>query len=251
MATVKGRVALITGAANDEGEAISLKLAKEQAKVVVADLNLTKVDALVKKMANEGLQVEGLAVDVTNPSQVKKAVDGIAKKLGSIDILVNCIDYANGKAISGSSIEDWDASLKMNVNPVVLFCQNVIPEMREKKYGRIVNLGSLAYLGVPGKANYSAAKSAVFGLTRSLALELAKEGITVNSLVKGDISHSGSEISEEKQAKVAKGIPVQRLGSPDDVAYAAFYLTSDESKYVTGQTLFVCGGKSLYSSMSV
>ena len=123
--------------------------------------------------------------------------------------------------------------------------------MREKKHGRIVNVGSIEYLGVPGKANYSAAKSAIFGLTRSLALELAKEGITVNSLVKGDIMDPASEMSEEEQAKVAKGIPVQRLGRSDDVAYAACYFASDDSKYVTGQTLFVCGGKSLHSSMSV
>ncbi len=251
MATVKGRVALITGAANDVGEGVSLKLAKEQAKVVITDPDSSKIDALVKKMANEGFEVEGIVVDTAKPSAVKEAVEGVAAKYGAIDILMNCADYANGKAISEISAEDWNISLKMNLNPLVLFCQYAVSKMRDKNHGRIINLGSLAYLGGPGKANYSAAKSAIFGLTRSLALELAKEGITVNSLVKGDISHSGSEMSEEEQSKVAKGIPVQRLGIPDDVAYAAFYLASDESKYVTGQTLFVCGGKSLYSSMSV
>ena len=251
MGTVKGRVALITGAANDEGEAISLRLAKKQAKVVVADSNSTKVEALVKKMSDEGFQVEGLVVDTAKPSEVKETVDGVTAKYGAIDILVNCTDYANSKAVSEISAEDWDISLKMNLNPVVLFCQYSIPKMREKKHGRIINLGSLAYLGSPGKANYSAAKSAIFGLTRSLALELAKEGVTVNSLVKGDIMDTASEMSEDEQAKAAKGIPVQRLGNPDDLAYASYYFASDESKYVTGQTLFVCGGKSLYSSMSV
>jgi 3-oxoacyl-[acyl-carrier protein] reductase/2-[hydroxy(phenyl)methyl]-succinyl-CoA dehydrogenase BbsC subunit len=104
---------------------------------------------------------------------------------------------------------------------------------------------------MPGKADYSAVKSGVFGLTRSLALELARDGITVNSVVKGEIRESRVTLTEEELAQAAGRMPVKKLGTPDDVAYAACFMASDSSKYITGQTLFVCGGKSLYSSMSV
>jgi 3-oxoacyl-[acyl-carrier protein] reductase/2-[hydroxy(phenyl)methyl]-succinyl-CoA dehydrogenase BbsC subunit len=251
MSVVKDRVALVAGATNDVGEAICLGLGKGQAKVVVVDSDAGKVDALVSKMSDAGLQAEGVVVDMTNSLDVKQAIDSLAEKFGAIDILVNCMDSGNGKGIAEASDEDWNTSLNMNLTPVYLFCKYVVPKMREKKYGRIINMSDLNYLGMPGQANYAAAKSGIFGLTRGLALELGKEGITVNSIVKGDIKESGVEMSEEDLAKAAGRMPVKRLGNADDVAYAACFFASDTSKYLTGQTLFVCGGKSLYSSMSV
>jgi 3-oxoacyl-[acyl-carrier protein] reductase/2-[hydroxy(phenyl)methyl]-succinyl-CoA dehydrogenase BbsC subunit len=112
-------------------------------------------------------------------------------------------------------------------------------------------MNCLEYLGWPGKANYSAAASGIFGLTRSLALELAKDDITVNCLSRGDILYPEAGLAEEAAAKLADAQPVKRLGTPEDVANAVGFFASEASKYITGQTLFVCGGKSLYFSMSV
>jgi len=251
MFTIKDRVALIAGSTDDVGQAISVDLAKKGAKVVLVDPDSDKLELLVNKLKDKGIQAEKITINTTDPSAVKAAVDQAAQKFGTIDILINNIDHENGIPISESSLQDWENSLKENVSPVVLFSLNVIPRMREKEHGRIVNIGSLSYLGFPNKSNYCTSKSALFGLTRSFALELAKDGITVNQVLKGDIKGTEEGMSEEDEAKAAKGIPVQHLGKPEDVAYAVSYLASDESKYVTGQTLFVCGGKSLYSSMSV
>lgn len=251
MFTIKDRVALIVGATDDVGQAISIDLAGKGARVAMVDSDSDKLELLVNKVKSSGNEAEKIAIDTTNPSEVKTAIDQIVKKYGTLDILINNIDSDQGFPISDSSFENWENSLKENLNPVVLFSLNVIPGMREKKYGRIINIGSSSYLGFPNKSNYCTSKSALFGLTRSFALELAKDGITVNQVLKGDIKGTASGISEEDEAKAAKGHPVQRLGTPEDVAYAVSYFASDPSKYVTGQTLFVCGGKSLYSSMSV
>jgi 3-oxoacyl-[acyl-carrier protein] reductase/2-[hydroxy(phenyl)methyl]-succinyl-CoA dehydrogenase BbsC subunit len=251
MFVFKDRVALIAGAANDVGEAIALRLGKGDAKLVLADSDSSKVDEIMKKLANAGVQAEGLVVDMENSSDIKKAVDSVVDKLGTIDILVNCMDHANGKPISDCSAADWEDSIKKNLAPVFMFCEEVVSGMKEKKHGRIINLSDLNYLGMPGKANYAAAKSGIFGLTRALALELAKDAITVNCVVKGDLKPSGVEMSEEELAKAAGRMPVKKLGNPVDVAYAVGYFASDTSSYTTGQMLFVCGGKSIYSSMSI
>jgi 3-oxoacyl-[acyl-carrier protein] reductase/2-[hydroxy(phenyl)methyl]-succinyl-CoA dehydrogenase BbsC subunit len=121
--------------------------------------------------------------------------------------------------------------------------------MRKNSHGRIISIGSLDYLGWQGKANYSAARSAIFGFTRSLALELAKSGITVNYVAKGEIA--AAPLSEEDTARIKEVVPVQRAGKPEDVASVVGFFASDASSYLTGQTLFVCGGKSIYFSMSV
>ncbi len=145
--------------------------------------------------------------------------------------------------------DDWNKSFQANLDPLFLFCSDVIPRMRDKKYGRVINIGNIDYLGQKGMSNYSAVKSAIFGFTRSLALEVGKEKITVNAVIKGDVSNPN--LSEEASEKLAGSIPVKKLGTPEDVAYAVAYFASDTSKYVTGQTLFVCGGKSIHSSMSI
>ncbi len=247
---MKDRTALIVGAANDVGRAISIRFARLGAKLVLIDSDRQKLDEVAGKVAEAGSGAESIAVDWANSGAVKIAVDEVARKYGSIDILVNNIDHKDGVPISESTIETWERSLTVNVTPLVSFCLNVIPIMRNKKYGRIVNVGSLEYLGTANQANYSTAKSAIFGLTRSLALELAKEGITVNQILKGDVKTAESSLSAEAEEQSAARLPVQRLGTPDDIAYAVSYFAAGTSSYVTGQNLIVCGGKSIYSSMS-
>jgi 3-oxoacyl-[acyl-carrier protein] reductase/2-[hydroxy(phenyl)methyl]-succinyl-CoA dehydrogenase BbsC subunit len=247
---MKDRTALIVGAANDIGGAISVRFAKLGARVVLIDADRQKLDMVSALVTAAGAAAEIIAVDGADSGAVKSAVEAVAKKYGSIHILVNAIDHRDGVPITEGTMETWERSLKENITPLVSFSLNVIPVMKNQKYGRIVNIGSLDYLGTPKQANYSTAKSAIFGLTRSFALELAKDGITVNQILKGDVKTAEYPLSPEEEEKGAAQLPVQRLGEPEDIAYAAAYLASDLSGYVTGQNLIVCGGKSIYSSMS-
>lgn len=249
MEVVKNRVALIAGATNEIGQAISLRFATGGAKVAVTDTDQDKVDNLVSRIKDGGGEAIGVVVDPTKAEEVKKAVEEVGARFGRIDILVNNVDDPDCKKVSEMTKEDWDRAIDKNLTPVFLFTQEVISKMRENKYGRVVSIGSLDYLGWQGKANYAAARSALFGFTRSLALETAKEGITVNYVAKGEISTA--ELSEEETARIKEVIPVQRVGKPEDVACAVGFFASDTSNYLTGQTLFVCGGKSIHFSMSV
>ena len=249
MEVVKDRVALITGATNKIGEAICLRLAKGGAKIAVTDTDQAKVDGLVSKIKDNGGEAIGLVADPTKADEVKKVTSDVLGKYAKIDILVNNVDDSMDKGIADLSDDDWEQVFKNNVDTVFLFSREVIPKMREKQYGRVINVGSLDYLGWPGKSGYSAAKSAVFGFTRSLALEMARDDITINSLAVSDMADPG--LSEEEVAKLTECIPAQRMGKPEDVANAVGFFSSDTSKYLTGQTLFVCGGKSMHFSMSV
>ena len=248
---INSRVALIVGAADSIGEAIGIRLGKAGASVVLVDSDAGKLDETVKKIADVGVKVEGKAIDIKDPNQVQDLITDIINRFGSIDILINAVDYVNCKAIADASVDDWDAAIDNNLPPIFLFSKYVIPKMQAKKYGRIVNISEITYLGMPGTSNYAAAKSGIFGFTRALALELAKDGITVNTVIKGDINMERRELSEEELQKATSAIPVKRLGMPEDVAYAVSYFVSDTSSYTTGQMFFVCGGKSMYSSMSI
>ncbi len=250
MEVVKDRVVLISGATDEAGQAMSLRFAKKGAKVVVTDTDQGKVDNLVSEIRQEGAEAFGLVADPEKPDEVKMVVTQAVSKFGKVDVLVNNVDTSEGKGIADLSDDDWHKSLTTNLDPMFFFCREVIPQMRQNKYGRVINMGNLEYIGWPGKANYSASKSAIFGFTRSLALEVAKDDITVNCVAKGGAFES-SDMSEEDAAKLAKGLPVQRLGKPEDIAGAVAFFASDASPYATGQTLFVCGGKSMYFSMSI
>ena len=250
MEIVKNRVALISGVADAVGQAVALRFAKNGAKVVVTDADKGKADEIAAKIKADGGEALAVAADPTNPAQVKKVVSEAKAKFGKIDILVNNVETYEGKGIADLSDEDWHQSVRSNMDPMFFFCREVIPGMREQKYGRVINMGNLEYVGWPGKANYSATKSAIFGFTRSLALETAKSDITVNCVAKGGAFESPG-LSQEQVEKLAASMPVQRLGKSEDVARAVGFFASDASPYATGQTLFVCGGKSMYFSMTI
>ncbi|MBI5588853.1 MAG: SDR family oxidoreductase [Deltaproteobacteria bacterium] len=249
MEVLKDRVAVISGAVGEIGQAIGLRFARKGAKVVVSDTDKIKIDELVARIQAEGGQAIGIATNAARSGDVKALVAKVIDQNSRIDILINNMDCPGGKPIAELSDEDWDDCIAVNLNSVFYFCREVLPKMREQKYGRIINVGSLDYIGWPGKANYSAAKSAIFGLTRSLALESAKDDVTVNCVAKGDLR--SADMSDEQAEKLAAAIPVKKLGTPEDVARAVGYFASDASGYVTGQTFFVCGGKSAHFSMSI
>ncbi|WP_419655771.1 BhsC: 2-[hydroxy(Phenyl)methyl]-succinyl-CoA DH, subunit [Desulfosarcina variabilis str. Montpellier] len=249
MEVVNNRVAIVSNATDLIGAAISSRLAQKGATVICSGTDQDSVDSLVARIKSEGGQAIGLVMDSTDPAQVKASVARVVADYGRVDILVNNVDAPNGAAIREISDDQWQDGININLNPIFYFCREVLPVMCENKYGRIINLSSLEYIGLPGISNYAAAKSAIFGLTRSLALESAKDDVTVNCVAKGDIKSAA--MSDEDCEKMAKRIPVQKMGTADDVARTVGFFASDTSKYVTGQTFFVCGGKSAYFSMSI
>lgn len=242
-------VAVIAGGADSVGEYIGLNFGKRGVKVVIVDNVDEKVNGLVARIKDAGGEARGVVADPTSPEDVKRAVEVIIEDFTKIDILINNVDEMIDKGSADLTDHDWSRLIAVNLNPAFFFCREILPKMRENKYGRIINMSSLYYLGWPGKVAYSASKSAIFGFTRSLALEVAKNDITVNTVAVGDLSRPG--LSEEDTEKMAKSIPVMRLAEPDDVANAVGFLSSQSAKYVTGQTLFVCGGKSIHFSMSI
>lgn len=245
---IKDRVAVIVGI-DEVGVAITQSFVEEAAKVIVCDIDQSQVDGIVERINGKGHQAIGFTVNPAKPEEVKETIDKIIEKFGVIDILVNNVEDSENSKIEDMSDDFWSNSVAKNLNAVVYFCREVIPGMRKNKYGRVINISDIDYLGWSGKVNCSATKSGSFGLTRALALEAAKDNVTVNCVVKGDIA--GLSIPEEESEKIASRLPVKKLGKPEDIAKTVNFFASKKAKYITGQMLFVCGGKSLYSSMSV
>ena len=248
MEQINDRVALIAGVSNNVGEAIALRFADRGARIAVCDTDSSHVNDLVAKITGDGGEAVAFNVNLTDPDDVKTCVGKVIEKFGKIDILVNNPDEPEGKALNDLSIEDFNSSIDINLKSQFYFLREIMPIMQKNGGGRIINISALEYLGLPGKVNLSASTAGILGLTRSLALEAAKDDVTVNNVVKGDIAN-GNETEEEIEKKAGK-MPVKALGKPADIARAVGFFASDFSKYVTGQTFFVCGGKSVHFSLS-
>jgi NAD(P)-dependent dehydrogenase (short-subunit alcohol dehydrogenase family) len=244
--SVKGRVALITGSGSGIGKAIAIKLAKQGAAVIINDLQSEKVDEAVAEIKGITSDVIGLTADVTKKEDVQNLVKQAVEHFNRIDILVNNVGISRDRKIENMSEEDWDAVLNVNLKSYFLCTQAVIPYFKEQQYGRIINISSRAWLGGHGQANYSAAKGGIVSLTRTTAIELAKHHVTANSIAPGLIDTPlFQSFREDVKERLLKIQPIDRIGQPEEVANAVSFFASDESGYITGQTLHVCGGKSL------
>jgi 2-hydroxycyclohexanecarboxyl-CoA dehydrogenase len=241
---VSGRVAVVTGGASGIGEAISRRLAADGAAVAILDLN----GEAARTVAGGLDGAVGIEVDVTDRAGVDAAVGEVRERLGRPAILV----CSAGKSQHGPFLEltneTWDTILAINLTGTFNCCQAVLPDMVEAGWGRIVNISSSSvHSGVPRLASYVAAKSGVVGLTKSLALEFAPHGITVNTIPPGFIDTpmfrgTASQGHIDVDQQIAR-TPVGRIGRPDDIAAACAFLVSDEAGYVTGQILGVNGGR--------
>ncbi len=244
--TVKDRVAIITGSGQGIGEGIARALAEAGAKVVVNDLVPDKVDGVVAALGDAGLIVTGHAADVTTAAGAEGLIQAALDAYGRVDILVNNVGMARDGYLAKMTEEDWDIVIEVNLKSQFLCCRAVAPHMMEQQFGRIVNITSRAWLGGPGQANYAASKGAVISLTRTLALEMARYGVTANCIAPALVDTPLFRgLKEDVQERLIKTIPARRIGTPEDIGNAAVFLAADESSYVTGQTLYVCGGRSL------
>ncbi len=186
------------------------------------------------------------------PEETAEAVVARAASVGPLGVLVNCPGIGSSGRAEELTDADWADALTAVVTSTGLACRAALPAMRQQRFGRIVNLSDRQYLAAPGNVAFGAAAGGVVSLTRALALDAIKDGITVNCVVAGTVDVGQiAALTEEERERLRKLHPVGRLGSPEDVANAAMFFLSDESAYITGQTLFVCGGVSIYSSLSV
>ena len=241
---LKTKVALITGAAQGIGKAVTLVLARHGADVVVADVNIEKAQETAREVEALGRAAMAVRVDVTRFEDVEKMVEAAMQRFGKIDILVNNAGIARDKLILRMTEEDWDTVLNVNLKGTFNCTKAVIKHMSKQRSGKIVNIASVVgMMGNPGQANYSASKAGVIGLTKTVAREFAARGINVNAIAPGYIQTPMTEVLPEKAKEELKRlIPMERLGQPEDVAHAVLFLVSETSSYITGNILNVNGG---------
>jgi 3-oxoacyl-[acyl-carrier protein] reductase len=243
MTSLEGRVALITGASRGIGRAIALHAASRGASVVALARG-EHARPVADEIVAAGGQAEAVGADVTDPATIDAAVTRALERFGRLDILVNNAGITRDRLMLRMKPEDWDAVLSTNLTAAYTTVQAVLKTMIRQRSGRIINLTSVVgQAGNAGQANYAASKAGLIGFTKALALEIASRNITVNAVAPGLIDTEMTRaIPGAAQADWAERIPLQRLGTPEDVAAAVVFLASDEASYITGHVLAVNGG---------
>ncbi len=241
----EGKTAVITGSARGLGKAIALKLASLGANIVLNDIPSSEsLDETAEEFKKAGYKVVVTRGDVRNTEDVKAMISAGVDTFGSVDILVNNAGITNDKPMALMSEDDWDIVLDINLKGAFLCTKFAAKQMMKQKYGRIVNLASVAgRYGNKGQANYSASKAGLIGLTKTTAKEFASRGITCNAVAPGTIKSKMTDaLPEEVRNKYLENIPLGRFGTPEDVANVVAFLASDDASYVTAQVIDIDGG---------
>ncbi|HSW58321.1 MAG TPA: 3-oxoacyl-[acyl-carrier-protein] reductase [Dehalococcoidales bacterium] len=239
---MKGKVALVTGSGRGIGKAIACRLAALNAVVVINDI--TDSEGTAAELRSQGYQSIFIKANIASTPEVDKMMEKVVADYGRIDILVNNAGITRDALAVRMSDEDWDTVINVNLKSVFICTRAALKYMMKQRYGRIINISSVTgIVGNPGQINYAAAKAGIIGMTRTVSKEMASRGITVNAICPGfietDMTHKLSDVFKE-EAK--KRIPAGYFGTPQDVADAAAFFASDESRYITGQYLAVDGG---------
>jgi NAD(P)-dependent dehydrogenase (short-subunit alcohol dehydrogenase family) len=239
------QIAIVTGAGGGIGACIASRFARNGASVILVgstETSLVKVADSIRSASGECIV---MTANVSQKSQVQKVVDEVLNRYGRIDILVNNAGITRDNFISKITEVDWDDVLNVNLKGAFLFCQAVFPSMKEKLYGKVINITSRSWLGTAGQANYSSSKGGLVSLTRTLALEFARYQLNVNAVAPGPIETPMTQkMSSAAREQLLKMQPTGKIGSVNDVAAAVEFLASAEASFITGQTLHVDGGKS-------
>ncbi|MGC5026591.1 SDR family oxidoreductase [Tsukamurella sp. DT100] len=244
------RIAIVTGAARGIGAEVARRLASDGHAVAVLDLDEAACRAVADQITAAGGRAIGVGVDVSDEEKVTAAVTRVADELGAPTILINNAGILRDNLLFKMSVSDWDQVMAVHLRGAFLMSREVQKYQTKEGWGRIVNLSSTSALGNRGQANYSAAKAGMQGLTKTLAIELGKFGVTANAIAPGFIATDMTAATAERigvpfedfKAFSAKEIPVQRVGEPADIAHAASFFASEGAGFVSGQVLYVAGG---------
>ncbi len=252
---LENRIAIVTGSGKGLGKAIALSLAEEGVSVVISDIKTKSIKNVVTEIKKAGGTTLGVRCDVTKPREVRKMVFQCIKKFGQVDILVNNAggegaDMGN-RFLEGIPLKDWQKTIDVNLKGTILCTMATMPYMIQRKYGKIINISSQGgrYTSEMAGPYYAAAKAGQLGFTRQMALKLGPYGIYVNAIAPGLISsgprveHLWFKRTEGEREEMLKKIPLRRLGSPEDIANVVKFLASDSSRYITGATIDVNGGR--------
>lgn len=245
MDLLKGKVALVTGAARGIGKAIALKLASEGADIAFTDLNADdNFNNTVKEISALGVVCRGYASNAADFTQAHETVEQIVKDFGHLDILVNNAGITRDGLMMRMSEQQWDMVINVNLKSAFNFTHAVTPVMARQRGGSIINISSVVGVnGNAGQCNYSASKAGMIGLAKSIAREMGSRGIRANCIAPGFIiTDMTNALSEEVKEEWNKKIPLRRGGTPEDIANVALFLCSDLSSYVTGQVIVCDGG---------
>lgn len=241
-------MAIITGASAGIGRGIAQIFAQEGAKIVAASRNIEAGERLVQEIRDAGGDAIFVVADISRKLDNEKVAAAALERFGRIDILVHNAGIFWEVMLDDMTEDDWDRCHNLNLKGTLFSTQAVLPAMKRQKHGRILVTSSITgpKTGMPGFAHYGATKGGVNGFVRNAAVELAPHGITVNAVEPGNILTEGlADLGEDYLATMTKAIPLGKLGSPEDIAYAMAFLASDEAGWITGQTLTVDGGQTL------
>lgn len=250
MVNLTGRVAIVTGAAQGIGAATARRLATAGAAVAVVDLAGDKAESVASEIIADGGKAVAVACDVANPDQVAVAVERTIAELGPVGVLVNNAGVLRDNLLFKMSVDDWTTVIDTHLKGTFLFTRAAQASMVDNRWGRIVNLSSVAALGNRGQTNYSAAKAGLQGMTKTHALELGQFNITVNAVAPGFVETEMVRQTAERQgidfdgfkAAAEKRNPMRRVAQPIDIANAIALLASEDAGFINGQVIYVAGG---------